>query len=99
MAKEVKGWRDPRDWDYKGDDAMLKGLFAVSPSDDGWVCPHCGAKETLEAAEMASRVLMDLVFREESVREYCNDCGKEYFVRCYTRFTYSSCTDKKFEEE
>ena len=98
MAKEVKGWRVPRDWDYKGDDAMLKGLSAMSQSDDGWVCPHCGAKETLEAAEMATQTVMNLIFGGEAVREYCNYCDKEYFVQCYKRLTYTSCADEKFEE-
>lgn len=98
MAKEVKGWREPRSWDYKGDDPTLNGIMAMSQSDDGWVCPYCGAKEALEDAEMETQTVMNLVFSGESVREYCNYCDKEYFVKCYKRLTYSSCADEKFEE-
>lgn len=99
MAKEVKGWRAPRNWDYEGDDLMRKAVNAISQSDDGWECPHCGDKETMEASEMATQNVLNLIFSGESVREYCNYCGKEYFVKCHTRFSYSSCVDEKFEGE
>ena len=99
MAKEVKGWRDPMPWDYKGDDAMLKGLSAMSQSDDGWVCPHCGYKDTMERYEMSNQEAMELVFGYDPVKLCCGGCYKEYFVQCYKRLTYTSCADEKFEEE
>jgi hypothetical protein len=99
MAKEVKGWRDPQSWDYSGGDVTVRAVSELCRSDDGWVCPHCETKETLEGAEMATQTVMNLIFSGESVREYCNYCGKEYFVRCYKRLTYMSCADEKFEEE
>jgi hypothetical protein len=99
MAKEVKGWRDPNDWDYKGDDFTIKAINNLTKSDDGWVCPHCGAKETLADAEMRTEEVHNLIFGGEDVKKYCYSCSKDYFLRCFTRFMYSSCADEEFEEE
>jgi hypothetical protein len=99
MAKEVKGWREPRNWDRKHDDAFMSGLDKLIQSDDGWICPHCGVKETLADAEMRTEDVHNLVFGGEDVKRFCYECCKDYFLRCFTRLMYSSCADEKFEEE
>lgn len=99
MAKEIRGWRTPQTWDYKGDDLVMKTMDRSSRSDEGWLCPYCGVKETLEDSEIPSGDVFSLILNQDDVKVYCNHCDKEYYVKCFTRFSYYSCEDDSSETD
>jgi hypothetical protein len=99
MGKEVRGWREPQTWDYKGEDIVMKTMDRSTRSDEGWLCPHCEAKEMLENSEMPSQDVFSLILNSEPIKVYCNNCNKDYYVKCFTRFSYYSCVDESFEQD
>lgn len=101
MAKELKGWRDPRDWEIHSGDKQLEAILNISRSDDGWLCPHCGSRYSLAGADggegVSNEDYFNLIENCENVKMSCYECGKDYHVRCFVTKRFFSCEDDKFE--
>lgn len=98
MAKTIPGWRhtEPSE-DYKGSDFMQAISEAVR-SHDGWVCPHCGYKEDLYNREMPTVSFNALVYEEETQKECCCKCGKNYYLKAHMTMKFYTCEDEEFED-
>lgn len=101
MAKEIEGWRRPREWDgdYK-DNPMLTIITILTRSDDGWCCPHCEYKESLEGGGgIGNQEYFQLMEGYEPLEVTCFDCNKTYFLKATVVRKYFSCEDKEFKSE
>ena len=96
MAKEVMGWRG-KEWDP--DSEMGRIILEMVTGEDGWICPHCYCKETLEEADDITHETYHQLMDEDKYIDYrCGTCGKYYYLKCHVRRNYYSCLDNKFEE-
>jgi hypothetical protein len=106
LAKEIKGWRNKREWEMetsKDAPAFMLALDLAFKSDDGWYCPHCQHKATLYSCHcgegVGNEAYFELIEHANEAKINCDECGKDYYVKCFVTRRYSSCEDKEFAEE
>lgn len=99
MAKQMSGWRDPKEWDIDGKDSMiLTAINLAIRSDDGWYCPHCNYKDTLRGSEISNEDYFSVMEEYDPVEVDCGNCGGKYYIKCSLTRRYYSCADKEFED-
>lgn len=106
MAKEIKGWRDKRERDMepsKDAPAFMLALDLAFKSDDGWCCPHCQHRSTIYTCNwgegIGNEAYFELIEHANAVKMSCDECGKDYYVKCFVTRRYSSCEDEQFEDK
>jgi uncharacterized protein with PIN domain len=91
------GWMKQDPWIEKLPEP-LKSHVIHSTSDHGWVCPHCGHKETLSASEMVAESYADML-NGERIEGSCPECDETYWLKAHVTTKFETSDNESFDEE
>lgn len=101
MTKVLDGWREKYDWEKAPGDNAINDLIDAVTSHQGWRCPHCGQKATVQEEELSNQEYLDLIHDSyaEPMERKCSYCFEKYFLKAHMVLKYSTCVDKDFGDE
>ena len=72
----ANGWRNKRPHEVELNSETARVIYESNQSDDGWCCPHCGARGTR---------YLDLNLKDaDDVLLVCSSCGEKYIGHIFT---------------
>ena len=101
MTKVLDGWRTKYDWERSSGDKSLDLLLDSVTSHEGWHCPYCAHKMTVQEEEFTNQQYFELIHDSygEPMKMECGSCSKPYFLKGHMTLKYSTCEDKDFGDE
>ena len=94
-----EGFRKPRDWDVKMG-GVGDTIIRLTQSDDGWQCPHCGAKDQVGMdCGLSHDDFVQMMHDSAVIEMHCYECDKKYWLKAFVVTKYSTSTEEKFEED